>query len=59
MTPMDSHLLTYALYGLAALALVLALAKAKRRLELSLAKHPSLTGHARMARRIASLIPLL
>ncbi len=29
----------------------------KPRLELSLAKHRSLTGHARMARRVASLIP--
>jgi len=57
MAAMESHLLTYALYGLAALASILTLAKAKRRLELSLAKHPSLTGHARMARRLASLIP--
>jgi glutamate-1-semialdehyde 2,1-aminomutase len=31
--------------------------KLKPRLELSLAKHRSLTGHARMARRVASLIP--
>jgi glutamate-1-semialdehyde 2,1-aminomutase len=31
--------------------------KAKTRLELSMAKHRSLTGHARMARRVASLIP--
>jgi glutamate-1-semialdehyde 2,1-aminomutase len=54
---MEPHVLTYALYGLAALALIWALAKVKRRLELSLAKHPSLAGHARMARRIASLIP--
>ncbi|HEY2255951.1 MAG TPA: aminotransferase class III-fold pyridoxal phosphate-dependent enzyme [Variovorax sp.] len=30
---------------------------AKRRLELSQAKHPSLTGHARMARRVAALVP--
>jgi glutamate-1-semialdehyde 2,1-aminomutase len=57
MAAMDSQIVTYALYGLAALALVVALAKAKRRLELSMAKHPSLTGHARMARRIASLVP--
>jgi glutamate-1-semialdehyde 2,1-aminomutase len=41
--------------GLAAFA-VLAPA-AKRRVELSLAKHPSLTGHARMAKRIAALVP--
>jgi glutamate-1-semialdehyde 2,1-aminomutase len=54
---MEPQLLIYALYGLGALALVFVLAKARRRLELSLAKHPSLTGHARMARRIAALIP--
>jgi glutamate-1-semialdehyde 2,1-aminomutase len=34
-----------------------AFVKAKARLELSLAKHRSLAGHARMARRVASLIP--
>lgn len=34
-----------------------ALAKAKPRLELSLAKHRSLAGHARLARRVASLVP--
>ncbi len=33
------------------------LAKLKSRLELSRAKHPSLAGHSRIARRIASLIP--
>ena len=54
---METHYLTYALYALGALALIVILAKVKRRLELSLAKHPSLTGHARMARRIAALIP--
>ena len=42
---------------LAIAALVGALPLAKRRLELSLAKHPSLTGHSRMARRVAGLIP--
>jgi glutamate-1-semialdehyde 2,1-aminomutase len=57
MVAMDSSLVTYALYGLAALAAVWALAKARRRLQLSLAKHPSLTGHARLSRRIAALIP--
>ncbi len=36
---------------------VAAFAVGKPRLELSRAKHRSLTGHARMARRIASLIP--
>jgi glutamate-1-semialdehyde 2,1-aminomutase len=57
MAPMESHYVTYALYALAALALTVGLMKLKRRLELSLAKHPSLAGHARMSRRIASLIP--
>jgi glutamate-1-semialdehyde 2,1-aminomutase len=54
---MESHLVMYALYGLGALALAVLLLKLKARLELSLAKHPSLAGHARVARRIASLIP--
>ena len=39
-----------------AATLGVALAKAKARLDLSRAKHPSLAGHARVARRIASLI---
>src|SRR5450432_1040122 len=38
-------------------ALALATPALKRRLELSRAKHRSLTGHVRMARRIAGLIP--
>ncbi len=38
----------------AALALV---PRAKRRLELSLAKHPSLAGHSRMAKRVAKMLP--
>lgn len=54
---MDSRYLTFTLYALGAAALIAALAKAKSRLELSRAKHRSLTGHARMARRIASLVP--
>lgn len=37
--------------------LLVAIPLAKRRLELSLAKHPSLTGHSRMAKRVASLLP--
>jgi glutamate-1-semialdehyde 2,1-aminomutase len=40
-----------------ALILAALLIRLKARLELSLAKHRSLTGHARMAKRIASLIP--
>ena len=43
--------------GLAAAAGAMALPRLLRRLELSRAKHPSLSGHARLARRIAALIP--
>src|SRR3981189_2722867 len=51
---MDEALITVAL-GVAVAAA--ALPKLKTRLELSQAKHPSLSGHARMARRIAGLLP--
>ncbi len=34
-----------------------AMARAYRRLQLSLAKHPSLLGHTRMAKRVARIIP--
>ncbi|HUI21352.1 MAG TPA: aminotransferase class III-fold pyridoxal phosphate-dependent enzyme [Methylocella sp.] len=54
---MNSGYTGFALYALGAAGLAAVLAKLKTRLELSKAKHPSLTGHARMARRIASLIP--
>ncbi|HET7155945.1 MAG TPA: aminotransferase class III-fold pyridoxal phosphate-dependent enzyme, partial [Hyphomicrobiaceae bacterium] len=53
---MDSHY-AYALYALGAAALAASGVKLKTRLELSRAKHRSLTGHVRMAQRIASLIP--
>ena len=46
---------TYTALGLAALAATLPLVK--RRLELSRAKHASLAGHSRMAKRIAALVP--
>ena len=46
--------LTLTALAAALLALVPA---ARQRLELSLAKHPSLTGHARMAQRVARLLP--
>jgi glutamate-1-semialdehyde 2,1-aminomutase len=46
-----------ALSAFAAIALAVAFFALKTRLELSLAKHASLTGHVRMARRIAALIP--
>jgi glutamate-1-semialdehyde 2,1-aminomutase len=48
---------TVLLVGLAAAAAVFFLPALRMRLELSRAKHPSLTGHVRMARRIAALIP--
>jgi glutamate-1-semialdehyde 2,1-aminomutase len=48
---------TYLLYPLAAVVIVFALLKLKMRLELSLAKHRSLAGHARMSRRMARLVP--
>ncbi len=48
---------TFALSALALGALAWTLPRAKRRLELSRAKHRSLAGHSRMAKRIASLIP--
>jgi glutamate-1-semialdehyde 2,1-aminomutase len=42
---------------LGTLALIVLLRKAQLRLQLSRAKHRSLTGHARMSRRFASLVP--
>jgi glutamate-1-semialdehyde 2,1-aminomutase len=46
------------LYTAGGLAVAVVLfSRIKTRLELSLAKHRSLTGHSRMARRIAALIP--
>ena len=54
---MDSGYTTFAFYALGAATLTASFAKLKTRLELSKAKHRSLTGHSRMARRIASLIP--
>jgi glutamate-1-semialdehyde 2,1-aminomutase len=47
----------YASLALAAAAAAAACPLAHRRLQLSRAKHPSLTGHARMARRVASWLP--
>jgi len=48
---------TLAFYGVGAAAVATSLATIKRRLELSQAKHPSLAGHSRMARRLAAFIP--
>ncbi|WGF87730.1 aminotransferase class III-fold pyridoxal phosphate-dependent enzyme [Marinivivus vitaminiproducens] len=44
-------------YAAGAGALAALVVKGRTRLALSRAKHPSLTGHVRMARRVASLIP--
>jgi glutamate-1-semialdehyde 2,1-aminomutase len=48
---------TFALSALMLAALALAAPRAKRRLELSRAKHASLTGHSKMAKRVAGLLP--
>jgi len=48
---------TTILYSLAALAAIVILLKLRTRLQLSVAKHRSLAGHARMARRMARLVP--
>ena len=47
---------TLAFYGLGTAAVAASLTKLKDRLRLSNGKHPSLAGHARLARRMASLI---
>jgi glutamate-1-semialdehyde 2,1-aminomutase len=44
-------------YLASALTLVVLLHKGRRRLALSRAKHPSISGHSRIARRVAALIP--
>ncbi|MDQ6703804.1 MAG: aminotransferase class III-fold pyridoxal phosphate-dependent enzyme [Pseudomonadota bacterium] len=54
---MESRYALFALYALGAAVLVASLAKLKTQLELSKAKQLSLSGHAWIARRIASLIP--
>ncbi len=45
------------LYAAGATAFVSTLPKLIRRLQLSKAKHPSLTGHSKMARRVAAQVP--
>ena len=54
---MDSHDLAYLLESLGTAAAAGTLVKFGQRLQLSRAKHPSLAGHPRWARRIAGLIP--
>ena len=46
-----------AFYGIGAIAVATSLLGLKRRLQLSKAKYASLDGHARIARRIAALVP--
>jgi glutamate-1-semialdehyde 2,1-aminomutase len=48
---------TLAFYGVGGAALATSLVKLRRRYELSQAKHRSLAGHSRMARRLANLVP--
>ena len=47
----------FVLTATALAALAVAAPYASRRLQLSLAKHPSLSGHARIARRVAAWVP--
>jgi glutamate-1-semialdehyde 2,1-aminomutase len=54
---MDFGFPTAAYYALGAVALAAPPVMLRPRLELSRAKHPSLGGHARIARRVAALVP--
>ncbi len=54
---MDLGIPTAAYYALGAFALAAPPALLKPRFELSRAKHPSLGGHARIAKRVAALVP--
>ena len=46
-----------AFYGIGAAAVATSVAALRKRLELSQAKHPSLSGHARITRRLARFVP--
>jgi len=48
---------TLAFYGLGAAVLATSVVTLRKRLELSQAKHKSLAGHSRMARRLAGFVP--
>jgi glutamate-1-semialdehyde 2,1-aminomutase len=48
---------TLGLYGVSAAALATSVVTLRRRLDLSQAKHRSLAGHARIARRLAAFVP--
>jgi len=50
-------IMTISAWGLAAVLALSLARKVKQRLELSFAKHPSLGGHLRMAKRVAKMIP--
>jgi glutamate-1-semialdehyde 2,1-aminomutase len=54
---MDSRYTSFMLYALGAGVVVTSLIKLKKRLELSRAKHRSLSGHCRLSSRIAAMIP--
>ena len=54
---MDIEATALTLYLTSGAAMAALLAKLKTRLELSRAKHPSLAGHSKMARRVARLLP--
>ena len=54
---MEGAIAAAALYGVGVLGLAASAVMAKARLELSLAKHPSLGGHSRAARYVATLLP--
>ena len=54
---MDIENTALTLYLTSGAAVAATLAKLKTRLELSKAKHPSLAGHSKMARRVARLLP--
>ncbi|HEY4372372.1 MAG TPA: aminotransferase class III-fold pyridoxal phosphate-dependent enzyme [Burkholderiales bacterium] len=54
---MDIENTALTLYLTGGAAAAATLAKVKTRLELSKAKHPSLAGHSKMARRVARLLP--
>src|SRR3984893_16614082 len=53
----NTAITTIIMYVLAGFVLVILVRKLQLRLQLSRAKHRSLTGHSRMARRFASLVP--
>jgi glutamate-1-semialdehyde 2,1-aminomutase len=54
---MELGISTAAIYALGAVALAAPTVMLTSRLRLSKAKHPSLGGHARLARRVAALVP--